>query len=124
MIVRDSSAKTMRTGLLLVRRWIHLACVFALLVGLGVSSPWAVADEDEEVASNIEGVAPLRSLLAQLHETYPGQVLEVELEKEEYGKGDIWIYEVKLLTDKGRVLKLEYDAINLELLKLKGRLEN
>ena len=124
MIVRDSSAKTMRTGLLLVRRWIPLACVFALLVGLGVSSPWAVADEDEEVASNIEGVAPLRSLLAQLHETYPGQVLEVELEKEEYGKGDIWIYEVKLLTDKGRVLKLEYDAINLELLKLKGRLEN
>ena len=122
MIVRDSSAKTMRTGLLLVRRWIPLTCVFALLVCLGVSSPCAVADE--EVASNIEGVAPLRSLLAQLHETYPGQVLEVELEKEEYGKGDIWIYEVKLLTDKGRVLKLEYDAINLELLKLKGRLEN
>jgi len=121
MIVRDSSAKTMRTGLLLV---LPLACLFALLVGLGVSSPWAGADGDEEIASNIEGVAPLRSLLAQLHETYPGQVLEVELEKEEYGKGDIWIYEVKLLTDKGRVLKLEYDAIDLELLKLKGRLEN
>lgn len=124
MIVRDSSAKTMRTGLLLVCRWIPLVCVFVLLVGLGVSSPWAVAEEDEENASNIEDVAPLRSLLAQLHETYPGQVLEVELEKEEYGKGDIWIYEIKLLTDKGSVLKLEYDAINLQLLKLKGRLEN
>lgn len=124
MIVRDSSAKTMRTGLLLVCRWIPLVCVFVLLVGLGVSSPWAVAEEDEENTSNIEDVAPLRSLLAQLHETYPGQVLEVELEKEEYGKGDIWIYEIKLLTDKGSVLKLEYDAINLQLLKLKGRLEN
>ncbi len=124
MIVHDSSAKTTLTGLSLVRRWIPLACVFVLLVGLGVSAPWAVADEDEEITSNLEGVAPLRSLLAQVHETYPGQILEVELEREEYGKGDILIYEVKLLTKKGNVLKLEYDAINLELLKLKGRLEN
>ena len=86
--------------------------------------PWAVADEDEEIPSNMEGVAPMRSLLAQVHEAYPGQVLEVELEREEYGKGDIWVYEIKLLTAKGRVLKLEYDAINLELLQIKGRLEN
>jgi len=124
MIVRGSSAKTMLRGLLLVRRRIHLVYVFALLVGLGVSAPWAVADEDEEIISNLEGVAPLRSLLAQVHETYPGQILEVELEREEYGKGDILIYEVKLLTKKGSVLKLEYDAINLELLKIKGRPEN
>ncbi len=124
MIVRDSSTKTMQTGLLLVRQWIHLACVFALLVGLGVSAPWAMADEDEEITSNMEGVAPLRSLLAQVRETYPGQILEVELEKEKYGKRDILIYEVKLLTKKGSVIKLEYDAINLELLKLKGRPEN
>lgn len=124
MIVRDSSARTMLTGWLLVRRRIPLACVLALLVGLGISAPWAVADEGEEIPNNMEGVAPLRSLLAQVHETYPGHVLEVELEKEEYGKGDIWVYEVKLLTEKGRVLKLEYDAIDLELLKLKGRLDN
>ena len=124
MIVCDISVKIVPTELLLVRRWIRLACVFTLLVGFGVSAPWALADEDEEIISNMEGVAPLRSLLAQMHETYPGQVLEVELEKEDYGKGDILIYEVKLLTKKGSVLKLEYDAINLELLKIKGRPEN
>jgi len=45
-------------------------------------------------------------------------------EREEYGKEDIWVYEVKLLTKKGSVLKLEYDAIHLELLKIKGRPEN
>ena len=124
MVARDSSVKTMPAGGLLIRRGISLACVLALIVGLVTSLPWAVADEDEEIINDMEGVAPLRSLLAQVHEAYPGQVLEVELEREEYGKGDIWVYEIKLLTEKGRVLKLEYDAINLELLKIKGRLEN
>ena len=124
MIARDSSAKTALEGGLSVRRGISLACVLALIVGLVTGVPWAVADENEEITNNLEGVAPLRSLLAQVHEDYPGQVLEVELEREEYGKGDIWVYEIKLLTAKGRVLKLEYDAVNLELLKIKGRPEN
>jgi hypothetical protein len=122
MVARDSSAKTMLVGWLSVRRGISLACVLALIVGLVASVPWAAADEDEEITSNIEGVAPLRSLLAQVHDAYPGHVLEVELEREDYGKGDVWVYEVKLLTEKGSVLKLEYDAVNLELLKIKGRL--
>ncbi len=123
MIARDSSAKkTLEIGLL--RRGIYLTSAIALVIGLVTSMPLAMADEDEEIPDNIEGVAPLRSLLAQVHEAYPGRVLEVELEKEEYGKGDIWIYEIKLLTKKGSVLKLEYDAINLELLKLKGRPDN
>jgi len=106
------------------RPGISRACVLALIIGLVASVHRAVADQDEEITNNMEGVAPLRSLLAQVHGTYPGQVLEVELEREEYAKGDVWVYEVKLLTEQGNVLKLEYDAINLELLKLKGRLEN
>lgn len=124
MIARDSSVKTMPAEGPLIRRGISLARVFALFIGLVSSLPWAVADEDEEIPRNIEEVAPLQSLLAQVHEAYPGQVLEVELEREEYGEGDVWVYEVKLLTQKGSVLKLEYDAINLQLLKLKGRLGN
>jgi len=124
MIVRDSSATTTLKGRLPDRLGVSLTWVLALIVCLVASVPWAVADEDEEITNNIEAVAPLRSLLAQVHETYPGQVLEVELEREEYGARDIWVYEVKLLTKKGSVLKLEYDAMNLELLKLKGRLKN
>lgn len=124
MIVRDSSARTMLTGWLFFRQWISLARVFALIVILLISAPCAAADEDDEIPSNMEGVASLRSLLAQVHDAYPGRVLEVELEKEDYGKGDIVIYEVKLLTKNGSVLKLEYDAIHLELLKINGRPEN
>jgi len=124
MIARDSSAKITLVRRLPIRVGVSLACAFTLIAGLVAGVPWAVADEDEDFTNNMEGVAPLRSLLEQVHEAYPGQVLEVELEREEYGKEDIWVYEVKLLTKKGSVLKLEYDAIHLELLKIKGRPEN
>jgi hypothetical protein len=124
MIARDSSPKTTLLGGLSNRGGISLACVFALIAGLVTGVPRAVADKDEDFTDNMEGVAPLRNLLEQVHEAYPGQVLEVELEREEYGKRDVWVYEVKLLTKKGSVLKLEYDAINLDLLKIKGRPEN
>jgi len=98
-------------------RWV-LAGVFVMLVGLLLSVPPGVADETGEGTADMAKVAPLRNLLAQVQDVYPGHVLEVELERE---AGDLWIYEVKLLTDRGRVLKLEYDAVSLELLKLKGR---
>jgi len=122
--VFDSSAKSIPTKWLLARREETLTCVFALIVALVISTPWAVADEDEEITNDTQQVVSLRSLLAQVHEAYPGHVLEVELEREQYGDGGITVYEVKLLTKKGKVLKLEYDAINLKLLKINGRLEN
>ncbi len=124
MTARESSAKTIPAGGLSVRRGISKACLLALIVGLVTSAPRAVADDDEEITNNMEGVAPLRNLLAQVHEAYPGQVLEVELEREDYGQGDVWVYELKLLTEKGSVLKLEYDAVNLKLMKIKGKTEN
>ena len=95
-----------------------------LIISLVINVPGAVADEVEVVSDDIEAVAPLRSLFAQVQENYPGQVLEIELDKEEYENRKIWVYEVKLLTKNGNVLKLEYDAINLELLKLKGKVDN
>ncbi|HXK55770.1 MAG TPA: hypothetical protein PLZ16_03920 [Gammaproteobacteria bacterium] len=84
----------------------------------------AVADQDLANAAGMEEVVSMRSLLARVSESYPGRVLEVELEREEDGEEVSWVYEVKLLTDRGRVLKLEYDAVNLELLKIKGQSEN
>lgn len=124
MTVCDSWVKSIPVEWLLARLKNTLVCVFALLVGLIMSTPWAVADEDEEITNNAQEVVSLRSLLAQVHEAYPGHVLEVELEREQYGDGEILVYEIKLLTKRGRVLKLEYDAIDLQLLKIDGRLEN
>ncbi len=101
-----------------------LACVLMLIISLVVNVPGVVAGEYTEISSNIETVAPLQSVLEQVQENYPGQILKVELETEEYNKKKIWVYEIKLLTKNGNVLKLEYDAINLELLKLKGKVDN
>jgi len=124
MIALDRSATATWVEPFAIHGGFSLACGLALIVGLFAGSPWAVADEDEEIAGNMAAVAPMQSLLARVHTAYPGQVLEVELEREEYGKEDIWVYEVKLLTNRGNVLKLEYDAFDLELLKMKGRPEN
>ena len=124
MIALDRSAITTLVERFAIHGGLFLTCGLALIVGLFAGSPWAVADEDEEIAGNIAAVAPMRSLLARVHTAYPGQVLEVELEREEYGNEGVWVYEVKLLTNRGNVLKLEYDAVDLELLKMKGRPEN
>ena len=62
-------------------------------------------------------IASLRDLLAVVDKTHQGRILEVEMEREDVGGIEIWVYEVKLLTRKGKVYELEYNAITLELLK-------
>ena len=62
-------------------------------------------------------VASLRDLLAAVDKTHQGRILEVEMEQEDVNGKEIWVYEVKLLTRKGKVYELEYNAITLELLK-------
>jgi hypothetical protein len=62
-------------------------------------------------------VLPLATLLQQLQRSHPGQVLEVELERE----GGRWVYELRLLQPGGRVLKLELDAATGAVLKARAR---
>ncbi|NML18554.1 PepSY domain-containing protein [Azohydromonas caseinilytica] len=52
-------------------------------------------------------------LLERLQRTYPGQVLELELERDD-GR---WVYQVKLLQPGGQVVKLAVDARTAEVLK-------
>ncbi len=53
-------------------------------------------------------VLPLQEVLSRLARRQPGQVLEVELERES-GR---WVYEIKLLQPDGRLRKLQVDARN------------
>ncbi len=81
--------------------------LLALLVLL--QSPYALADSDHERsrAALLAGeVQPLRLILEKIESSYPGRVLEVELERAS-GK---WIYEIKILREDGRLLKLIIDA--------------
>lgn len=56
-------------------------------------------------------------MLDRLEKSHPGQVLEVELERDD-GR---WIYEIKLLQAGGRLLKLKLDARSGELLGARAR---
>ena len=93
----------------------------ALFAALLLALPHAAhADGDHErarAALQAGEVLPLTTVLERLQRSHPGQVLEVELERE---KGR-WIYEIKLLQADGHLLKLEVDARSAEVLRLRGR---
>lgn len=85
--------------------------------------PLAHADSDHDRARDAVQagqVLPLKTVLDRLEREHPGQVLEVELERDD-GR---WIYEVKLLQAGGRLVKLELDAASGEVLKRRERDRN
>ena len=109
-----------------MRPYLHLPSVWrrgcAGLVLLAVASGGgaARADDDDAAESVLArgAVAPPAALFERIADDFGGQVLKLELEHEE---GDrIWVYEVKLLLADGQVIKVAYDAVTLEVLKVAG----
>ncbi|MBK7024861.1 MAG: PepSY domain-containing protein [Sulfuritalea sp.] len=98
------------TGLLI---WIMLA-----MSGTGVSH--AADNPDHERARQaVEAgdVLPLRTILDRVEREYPGQVMEVELDRE---KGE-WVYEIRLLRKGGVLMKLKIHARDGTILDFKER---
>jgi uncharacterized membrane protein YkoI len=58
-------------------------------------------------------VMPLEQVLSHLAKDNPGQVLKIELEREDRQ----WVYEVKLLQPDGQLVKLLLDARTAEVLR-------
>jgi len=82
-----------------------------LLLSLLLASAAALslADDDHDRARRaMEAgeIMPLHTLLERVARRHPGQVVEVELERED----GAWVYELKLLRPDGVLLKLELDA--------------
>ena len=93
--------------------------LWALLQAFGAVAQ-ADTRQDHEIARQALSageILPLRTVLQRLEQTYPGEVLEVELEQES-GR---WIYEVKLLGSDGSVSKLMVNARDASLIEIKGR---
>jgi len=61
-------------------------------------------------------ILPLRAILERVERDTPGQVIEVELERD----GARWIYEIKLLASDGAIVELELDARDGTVLRRKG----
>lgn len=95
-----------------------------LLGALLVTSIAHASDNDHERARQAVQagqVMPLPALLQKLAPTHPGQVLEVELERERHNGSEMWVYEIKLLQADGQLLKLELDAQSGDILRSKKR---
>lgn len=65
-------------------------------------------------------IKPLSEILAVIEARHPGRVLEAELERDEKAPSR-YIYEIKMLTADGRVLKIEADAQTADILRVKDR---
>ncbi|WP_425258697.1 PepSY domain-containing protein [Rubrivivax sp. RP6-9] len=98
--------------------WRHrLPALLLCALAAAVPGPAAQASDrhDHErarAAVQAGDVLPLAVLLERLQRTHPGQVLELELERDDDAptSGARWIYEIKLLQASGQLLKLEVDA--------------
>jgi uncharacterized membrane protein YkoI len=91
-------------------RWVALALLLCpLAVGAGGREHDDHGDNDHDRARRAVQageVLPLQEVLNRLARRQPGQVLEVELERE----AGRWVYEIKLLQPDGRLRKLQVDA--------------
>ena len=102
------------------------------LIALTLNCGAALADGDSDherarIAVESGAIVPLSNILEKVESLYEGSIIEVELENEEYkrkGKKEDsisgYIYEIKLLTPQGNLLKLKLDARTAELIKVKG----
>lgn len=96
-----------------------LAPLLALAL-LAATTP-AGADEDDHErarrAVQAGQVVPLRTILDNVARDFPGDVIETELE-DRHGTP---VYEIKVISPEGRVMKVYYDARDGSVLKVKGK---
>jgi uncharacterized membrane protein YkoI len=89
-----------------------LAGMLAIAIALGMASSLADSDkrqlEQDAIRAALQRgeVLPLARILALTQQVVPGDVIGVELER----RRDVLIYEIKVLTQTGRVREVEIDA--------------
>lgn len=92
-----------------------------ILAGLILANPSLADDRHDHdrarQALEAKEILSLRTLLARIERQHPGQIMEVELERE-HGR---WRYEIKLLQTDGALVKLEFDARDGSLLRSKTK---
>jgi uncharacterized membrane protein YkoI len=98
-------------------RFAHTTLALLLLsLLIGMAPAQARSRDDHERAHNAVQageVMPLEQVLARIAKDHPGQILKIELERED---GD-WLYEVKLLQTDGQLVKLLLNARTAQVLR-------
>lgn len=98
-----------------------LPLVAALLLGAGASMPVRAGDgqDHDRARQALENgeILPLRAIMERIERDTPGQIMAVELDRQE-GR---WIYEIKVLRKGGSLSKLRLDARDGTVLESKRR---
>jgi len=89
----------------------------AALTTLPASASDRVRQQEVRQLRESGKILPMEDILGRARAAQPGQVVEVELERES-GR---YVYEVKVIDDADKVHKLELDAGSGELLRRKTR---
>lgn len=104
---------------------LNILLSFVIALMLAIALP-ALADEDKQDMARravLEGkVAPLSQLLTLVEREHKGDIVKIELENEDARKWGgkkghrVYIYEIKVLTLAGELIKLKYNAKSFKLL--------
>ncbi len=93
----------------------------ALILAMAGAGPALADRHDHDLARQaLEAgqILPLRNILDIVETRYPGQVLEVEFDHDD----GAFIYEIKVLQPQGKLVKLELDARNGEVVRAHDKL--
>jgi len=85
----------------------------ALLASTGIAGHAGDDRDHDRARQALEAgeVLPLRNILERVERDYPGQVIDVELERyQDDRNNERWVYKIKLLRDGGSLVKLKIDA--------------
>jgi uncharacterized membrane protein YkoI len=99
-----------------LRGWLgplFVALVLACAAAVGADDHHDRAKKAREAGQ----IVPLQAILDQVQAEFTGSPIEIDLEDDD---GPL-IYQIKLLTPAGAIVKLEYDARDGRLLRVKGR---
>ncbi|MGD8207036.1 MAG: PepSY domain-containing protein [Thiohalocapsa sp.] len=100
------------------RRLTHIP-IAGLCVLLSLSGADSSADDHDRARRALERgeVRPIAEILASAAAEVPGDVIEVELERE-HGR---WVYELKVITLSGRLREILVDAATATIIEVEGR---
>jgi uncharacterized membrane protein YkoI len=89
------------------------------LIILTVPAPALAQEEDPEPDHELarqalqrKEILPLDQVLAAIRDRMPGEIVEIELERE----NERWIYEVEIIDETGRMRDVLVDAKNAEII--------
>jgi len=87
-----------------------------LLLLAGLATPVLASDDHDAARSALEAqqVRPLAEIAAQAEQRLNGRMIDAELEK----KHGIYVYELELITDSGRLIEVKVDAATGDILEV------